>query len=410
MFPDNSEACFRLANIERSRRNLEIAIGLYQRAARLRPDFWEAHANLGLALEEAGHPGEAVPQLAAALRCAPNRAEIHYNLGNSLTSLGRLEDAAACYRQAVALDPAFADAHNNLGATLKTLGRLDDALAAFRAALALRPDWAGAHSNLAGVYEWQGLHDDALACHRRAMDLAPDAPGIHGNYLFTLLFHPAYDARALRREHSEWNRRHAAALNRAVARRNDRTPGRRLRIGYVGGLFRDHEVGRNLLPLLREHDRGAVEVFCYSSNRIDDAVTEHFRQMAAGWRDIGRMSDDEAAAMIRRDQIDVLVDTTLHLEGNRLLVFARKPAPVQVTFAGYPGSTGLETIDYRLTDMHLDPPGTHDAEYAETSWRLPATFWCYDPLVLRSVNNFAERSSFARIESAVAAHLKGLGC
>jgi predicted O-linked N-acetylglucosamine transferase (SPINDLY family) len=109
-------------------------------------------------------------------------------------------------------------------------------------------------------------------------------------------------------------------------------------------------------------------------------MTDRFRAMATGWREIGGMSDDAAAALVRDDQIDVLVDTTLHMEGNRLLVFARKPAPVQVTFAGYPGSTGMEAIDYRLTDVHLDPPGMHDASYVEKSWRLPDTFWCYDPL------------------------------
>ena len=283
-------------------------------------------ANLGLALEEAGRPGEAVPQLAAALRCAPNRAEIHYNLGNSLTSLGRLEDAAACYRQAIALDPAFADAHNNLGATLKIAGAIGRRHRGVSGGARLAPGlgrraWqSGGRVRVARIATTR-----RIACHRRAMDLAPDAPGIHGNYLFTLLFHPAYDARALRREHAEWNRRHAAALGGAVATHdNDRTPGAAASHRIRGGLFRDHVVGRNLLPLLREHDRGAVEVFCYSSNRINDAVTEHFRQVAAGWRDIGRMSDDEAAALIRRDHIDVLVDTTLHLEGNRLLVFARE--------------------------------------------------------------------------------------
>jgi predicted O-linked N-acetylglucosamine transferase (SPINDLY family) len=151
-------------------------------------------------------------------------------------------------------------------------------------------------------------------------------------------------------------------------------------VGYVSSHFRDHVVGRNLMPLLREHDRSALDVICYSNNRSNDALTEQFRRLATGWRDIPAMTDDAVAQLILADEIDILVDTTLHMDGNRLLVFARRPAPVQVTFAGYPGSTGLETMDYRLTDVHLDPPGLHDAAYVESSWRLPDTFWCYDPL------------------------------
>lgn len=139
-------------------------------------------------------------------------------------------------------------------------------------------------------------------------------------------------------------------------------------------------LGRYLLPLLREHDRASFDIVCYSNNRSDDSFTGRFRDLAPTWCDIARLSDDAAAARVRDDRIDILVDTTLHMEGNRLLVFARRPAPVQVTFAGYPGSTGLQSIDYRLSDIHLDPPGSDGARYAETTWRLPNTFWCYDPV------------------------------
>ena len=320
-------------------------------------------------------------ELEQGVRLDPTCAEAHYDLGISLTSVGRLDEAHDAYRDAVALNPNFADAHNNLGAIATALGRLDDAAAAFRAALRIRPAMAATHSNLAGVYEWQARHDDALAAHRRAIELAPESAGAHGNCLFTLLFHPGYDARMLREAHDDWNRRHVEPLRSHIAgHRNDPSPERRLRVGYVCGLFRDHVLGRYLMPLLREHDRSAVDVICYSSNRHNDAMTGRFREVAAGWREIGVMPDDAAAHLIRHDGIDVLVDANLHMEGNRLLVFARKPAPVQVTFAGYPGSTGLETMDYRLTDAYLDPPGMFDAAYIERSWRLPDTFWCYDPL------------------------------
>ncbi|HET7032184.1 MAG TPA: tetratricopeptide repeat protein, partial [Casimicrobiaceae bacterium] len=381
LFPTSDEICYRLGHIARTRKDLQAAATWFRRAIDRRPGFVEAHFNLGSVLQESGRSADAVQELEKAIRLDPTRAETHYDLGISLAGVGRFVDAFDAYRKAIALNPDFAEAHNNLGAVAKALGRLDDSAAAFRAALRIRPEFAEALSNLAGVYEWQARHDDALVVHARAIELAPESAAARGNRLFTLLFHPDYDAAMLRDAHDEWNRRHAQPLHIHIApHANDRSPDRRLRIGYLCGLFRDHVVGRNLIPLLREHDRSGFDIICYSNNRHEDAITERFREMATGWREIGAMQDDAVAQRIRSDAIDVLVDANLHMDGNRLLVFARKPAPVQVTFAGYPGSTGLETIDYRLTDVYLDAPGTSDASYIERSWRLPETFWCYDPM------------------------------
>jgi protein O-GlcNAc transferase len=378
-FPASDEVCARLGSVERERGDRGAAVEAYRRALAIRPGFWEASTNLGLTLIELDDPESGARHLRDALDAAPERAEIHYNLGVALQALGRLADAAACYRRAVALAPHFADAHNNLGAACKALGQLDDAVEAFTAALRLRPGWAAAHSNLAGVYEWQARHDDAMSHHTQAMTLAPTDAGIHGNYLFALLFHPRSTVESLRAAHDEWRRRHTANIARFTQWRNDRAANRRLRIGYVSGLFRDHVLGRYLWPLVRRHDRDEVDVYCYSNNRTNDAMTERFVRSATQWREIARMSDAQAAVLVRDDGIDILVDTSLHMEGNRLGLFACKPAPVQVTFAGYPGMTGVDAIDYRLTDPYLDPPVREDTR-GERAWRLPATFWCYDPL------------------------------
>lgn len=382
-FPRSEEVWLRLGNVERGRGNVGAAIDHLRRAVQLRPAFWEARNNLGLALQQAGEAAEAVRELSEAVEFNPAHAELHFNLAVSLASLGRLEDAAGAYRRAIDIDADFAQAHNNLGATLKVLGELDSAAAAFRAAAKRAPDWAAPLSNLAGVYEWQARHDDALACHRRAMALAPDDARAHGNYLFTMLFHPRFDASKHRQELAEWNRRHAEPLRCFIRPpANDRSPERRLRIGYLGSYFADHVVGRNLLPLFREHDPKQVELICYSTNAKHDSTTDNFRALASGWRDIAELSDADAAARVREDAVDILVNTGLHMESDRLLIFARKPAPVQVAFAGYPGSTGVPAIDYRLTDGFLDPPGVDDRSDAESAWRLPSSFWCYDPLGL----------------------------
>ena len=153
-----------------------------------------------------------------------------------------------------------------------------------------------------------------------------------------------------------------------------------LRIGYVSSEFRDHADSFFTVPLLSNHDHGGFEIFCYAEVARPDALTDRLRGYADVWRNIAGLSDPQVADLVRSDRIDILVDLKLHTADNRLLVFARKPAPVQVTWLGYPGTTGLSTIDYRLTDPYLDPPGLFDAFYSEESVRLPDTFWCYDPL------------------------------
>ena len=193
-------------------------------------------------------------------------------------------------------------------------------------------------------------------------------------------YHPDYDAQALLAEHRDWARRYAEPLAAEIRPHdNDRAPARKLRVGFVSPDFRDHPVGQLLLPLFSHHDRRQTEIVCYCDVRAADAVTTKLKALADGWHDVVGLSDPQVADRIRGDRIDILVDLALHTADNRLLVFARKPAPVQVTMLGMPSTTGLATIDYRLTDPYLDPPGASDGDYTERSIRLPHCFWCYQP-------------------------------
>jgi predicted O-linked N-acetylglucosamine transferase (SPINDLY family) len=404
-----------LGNALKALGRLDEAVASYRRAVELRPDYLLALNNLGVAVKAQGHLDEAVACYRRVLQLQPNYAEAHSNLGVALETLGRLDEAVACYRRAVELKPGYVDAYNNLGAVLKYLRRFDEAVACCRRALELNPSFPEAHVNLGNALKELGRPDEAVACHRRALQLAPGLSAAHlnlgnvfkdqgqlddavacyrqavaqhpadaeaqGNLIYTLLFCPNCDAETIREEYRRWNQRFAEPLAECLPPPpNERSPDRRLRIGYVSPDFRDHVVGRNLLPLLREHERRQFEVFCYAHVLCPDRITKQFQAQADTWRNVVGLSDDALARHIREDRIDILVDTTLHMAGNRLLVFARKPAPVQVTFAGYPGTTGLTAIDYRLTDPYLDPPGLHDEHYAEESVRLAETFWCYDPL------------------------------
>ncbi|MGA2443273.1 MAG: tetratricopeptide repeat protein, partial [Tepidisphaeraceae bacterium] len=319
-----------------------------------KPDFAQAHGNLGIALVDAGQLDEALAAYRQAIRLNPDLAEVHSNLGNALQDNGQLDQAIACHRQAIRINPDYAKAHNNLGNALKDVGQLDQAIASYRQAMLLKPDYPSAHSNL----------------------------------VFTGQYHPGYDGRMIHEDLLRWNQRHAEPLKKFIQpHSNIRDPDRPLRIGYVSPDFREHVVGQNLLPLFRRHDHRQMEIFCYSNVLKPDMLTEQLRRHADAWRRIAGLSDSQAADLIRQDGIDILVDLALHTSNNRLAVFAYKPAPVQATFAGYPGSTGLDTIDYRLTDPHLDPPGLNDQFYSETSICLPDSFWCYDPLATQVAVN-----------------------
>lgn len=288
---------------------------------------------------------------------------------------GRLPEAGALYRQLLAQQPADVDAWLNLGIVLAQSNDEDGACAAFETVLRLRPGDFMANNNLGLLLRTQARFAESIECFRAALMAEPHRPEVHSNLIFTMLFQPGLDRTAMAAELRAWNEHHAAPLRGArLPHTNDRTPGRRLRIGYVSPDFRDHVIGRNVLPLLREHDRAAVEIVCFSDVRNPDALTARFSALAGRWHNTAHLNHEQLAALIRHEQIDILVDLTLHLACNRLPVFARQPAPVQLSFAGYPGDTGVETITRYFTDPHLDLG--HD----ERGMRLPNCFWCFDPL------------------------------
>jgi predicted O-linked N-acetylglucosamine transferase (SPINDLY family) len=226
-----------------------------------------------------------------------------------------------------------------------------------------------------------GRLDEALRAYRAAHELDPADAQFHSNLLFLLHFHPGFNAGAIRAECRHWDEKHALPLRPTIRpHANLRDSERRLRVGYVSPFFRDHCQSFFTLPLLSHHDRRHFEIYCYANVHRPDPITKRVQSHADVWRDTVGLTDAALAEMVRGDRIDILIDLTMHMAYNRLLVFARKPAPVQVAWLAYPGTTGLSAIDYRLTDPYLDPPGQNDDDYAEQSIRLPDTFWCYDPL------------------------------
>jgi predicted O-linked N-acetylglucosamine transferase (SPINDLY family) len=393
--PQRTESHFNLGLTLSDQGKFAEAVAAYSRAIDLWPKFAPAHGAIANALWRAGQADEALASYRQAIALDPKSHEAYNNLANALTEKEDFEGAIAACRHAINLQPDHAESYAHLGSALRGKGLLEEAIAAHRRAIALNPNLGQAHHNLGNALKDCGRLDESIACYRKAMQFPSSSSSAHSNLVLAMQYHPGYDANAISQELRRWNDAHAAPLKKFIQPvSNIRDPDRRLRIGYVSADFRDHVVGRNILPLLRHHDHQKFQIFCYSNDIRDDVMTEQFRTYTDHWRSIAHLSDTEAAALIRQDQIDILVDLALHTSGNRLKIFARKPAPVQVTFAGYPGSTGVETIDYRLTDPQLDPPGFNPSIYSEQSYHLPNCFWCYDgpdvdlhPNVLPALSN-----------------------
>jgi protein O-GlcNAc transferase len=379
--PGYSDAHNNLGSILKDQGKLDEAVACYLHAIELAPGFAEAHNNLGTVLRDQGKLDEAIACHRRALELKLDFAEAHYNLGNVLKDQGKGDEAIECYYRALELKPGFVEAHFNLGITLKDQGKLDEAVACYGRILELKPEYAEAHDNLGTVLKDQGKLDEAIACHRRALELKPGFADAHSNLLYTLQFCADQENRRIYAEHLRWSRRYAEPLKRFIQpNSNERSPNRRLRIGYVSADFNKHPVGRFLLPLLESHNHQEFEIFCYASVRSPDSITDLCRTHADVWRNVLDSDDEQLARIVRQDQIDILVDLTMHMANNRLLAFARKPAPVQVTYLAYCGTTGLNTIDYRFTDPYLDPTGQDGECYFERSIRLPETYWCYRPM------------------------------
>ena len=359
---------------------LAEAEATYRQALQLDPTMVQALGNLGNVLLDLHRAGDAGEVLAEALRRAPDQPWLLRGLALSQMACGAPDRAEVTLRQALAIDPGDADALDTLGAVLGQSGRPIQAEGHHRTALPRAKQRHRVLSNLAIVLQTQGRHAEAERACREALAVRSDYSVAHANLLFSLNYRHDLTAEAIFAEYRAWDRLHAAPL--APPDRPfviDRSAGRRLRVGYVSADFRQHSVAWFAEPLLAAHDRTRIELFCYAGVATPDAVTERFHALAEHWRDIVGLDDAAVADLIRRDAIDVLVDLTGHTAGSRLLVFARRPAPVQVEYLlGHGYTSGLSVMDGFLADPALAPPGA-DALFSERLVRLSRIPLAYAP-------------------------------
>jgi protein O-GlcNAc transferase len=348
----------------------------------------------------------------------PADADVLHGLGITCWLQGHAEDAIAAVRAAIALRPAFVEAMNNLGAMLVAEGQVAEAVNAFHGAIAHRPSWTAPLVNLGNAYHNDNRFDEALEAYRRAIALEPgngdvhhliasalgrhgqregarahlveslrldpQNAAVHSSLLFLTAYDPDLGPAVLLNEHQWWDRLHGQGMLATAPHSNTRAPERKLRIGYVSPDFRAHAVSRFMAPIYDAHDRERFEVWSYAELRARDALTERFAARSDGWRETAGLDDAAVADLIRADRIDVLVDLGGHTSGQRLSVFTRRPAPVQASYLGYPHTTGLASIQYRLTDEVLDPP--RDETFStEELVRLAGPWCCWEPVAAPDV-------------------------
>ncbi len=444
--PDSADALNNYGNLLRQRGRIDEAVAIFDRALAVEPTHAAAYSNRGVALAAQRKLAEAAASFRCAFTLKPDFPEALNGCGAALSVLGRLEEAIDCYDRSLALDPEGVEALNNKGAALMQLQRTDEAVACLERAIAMAEGGIAAASffNLGNVLLARSQIDDAIASYRKAVALAPDhcealnniGCALHAKgevaeavasfdraHAFRPEYTDAYSNRLLMMHYlatvtNDDLFERALAFGRMCDRPDpagfpgrDLSPGRRLRIGYVSGDFNLHPVAFFLARALAAHDRANFELVGYSSSAVEDHMTAYLRAQFDRWRAVNGKTDAEAAAMIRADGIDILVDLAGHTNRNRLPLFGLRPAPVQASWLGYWGTTGLETMDYVVLDPVSASSGA-DRWFREAIVRLPHGRFCYrapdfdvapnePPCLTRGHVTFGSFNNVAKITSEV---------
>lgn len=352
--------------------NLQQAEVMCERILKKQPGDVNILHLLGIINYQRGNYNKAIKYIKKVLQFNPNDAEAYYNLGNALRNKGLLDEAISCYQKALQFNP--------IGAVFHSKGKLDEAISSYQKAIEINPDFADSYNNLGSALKDRGQLNEAEIYFRHALQIKPDYSIAYSNLLFDMNYNSRYNPQTIFSEHLLFAKKFEEPLCHAISpHTNERQLTRRLRIGYVSPDFRRHSVTYFIEPVIVLHNRKDFEIFCYTTVSFHDEVTDRIQKFTDEWRSIEGISDEKATEIIRRDGIDILVDLAGHTGNNRILLFVRKPAPVQVSWIGYPATTGLSTIDYKIVDNYTDPLGMTEQFYTEELIRLPDSFLCYLP-------------------------------
>lgn len=452
--PERSTTRAHIEAIEQRLGSIEQIIGQLRQATLAEPASALHHAKLGSVLHGHGHYAEALACHQRAIALAPLVAAAHANLGMTLHALGRLDEAVASYRQAIALAPQtllfhqhltvllqaqrrhdqalpvaqaaldlapeVAANHGNQANSLMALGHIQAGIAALQRAVALAPDYVPAQVNLGAALQQSGRIDEALACCQRALALQPGLPQAASNLLFCMLHSDQLSPEEVFDAHRRFGTRQEAGLRAHwPAHANHRDPDRPLQVGFVSGDFNHHAVAYFMVPVLDQLSQlPELVLHGYDNNLITDSVNARLRGTMAHWHQVAQLSDQALAAQIAADKIDILIDLSGHTAKNRLRTFARKPAPLQASWIGYPATTGLTAIDYYFSDRYFSPPGMLDQQFTEQLVCLPASIpflpahgagdMAPAPVLVNGYLTFGSFNRPSKISRAVIARWSGL--
>ncbi|MFT5532245.1 MAG: protein O-GlcNAc transferase [Candidatus Paceibacteria bacterium] len=356
------------------------AIEQFRMVIKLDPANADAHGNLAAAFHLLERYEEAKQGHLMAMELKPNDPAVLSNYAATLNANSQFREAIPFLVKALALDPDHVDSLNNLGLSAQRTGMESEAETIFRRAVELNPLNATAHFNLADTMQNRCRLEEAIQSCRDGLALRPSNAVAHSNLLLYLQYSSLHTPAQVFEDHVRFAEQfEAPILADWIAHTNSCDPDRRLKVGYVSADFRDHAVAFFIEPILANHDRSNFDVYCYYTLALQDAVTDRLKALVPNWVQCNGMSAQELAARIRSDGIDILIDLSGHTAGNSLLTFVHKPSPVQMTFGGYPGTTGLASMDYRITDGILDPVGETEQYHSEKLLRLP-TAVIYKPV------------------------------
>ncbi len=381
--PENPDVICLFANIRAAEQRWADAAAAYASVIRLAPRAVPAYVNLGVCLASSGDLPAAAAQFREALTLDPNCGDAALRLADVLDRLGEQDAALASAKRATELAPNDAGALNLLASLTDRARNAVEAESLYQLAIAHDANHAPSLANYATLRARRGEIERAMPMLRRAVDAAPGEPVPHSSLCMYLNADPTVTPEQVFAEHRRWNARHARPVYHPERQQHEPAgkTDRRLRIGYVSPDWAGHPVARFLLPILESHDRERFEIHIYDDSAKPDAFTEQLRSLGHTWHRVRGVLDETLAERIRADRIDVLVDLAGHTADNRLLVFARKPAAVQVSYCGYPNSTGLDAMDYRLSDIVADAPDFAEQFHSEKLVRLPRPFLAFRPPV-----------------------------
>jgi predicted O-linked N-acetylglucosamine transferase (SPINDLY family) len=340
-------------------------------------DRFDQHFQQGEERLAKGRPAEAMSFFERCVELRPADPQAHLALGSALTESGRDREALGPLKRAVELDATLVRGLIRLGNVLRALSRTGEAVESYGRALELRPADPFILSNLGNAWLDLGESVRAIDCYLQSLAIFPDAPVTHSNLVFALQYDSGVGREEIAAAHREWGERFGAEPV-AVPARPERVGGRPLRVGFLSADFRYHPVGRMASVVWQHLGRQRVTPIVYDNSRVETPAKQRYRTQVDTWHNIAGKSDAQVVALIRSDELDLLLDFSGHTSGNRLSVLTQKPAPVQATIFGYPNTTGLSAVDYRITDTLADPPGA-EFLYVERLVRLPRTAWVYGP-------------------------------